>query len=246
MPKPDRGGKRNSAGTGAGGGGPNPADIVTRVVVQSGDEVDLSQYPLEYGENDPAMSDEERKLVSDFEEQHRGRKSEYAQILDDQGKEIHTAKGGKNSCRLPMWAIMKAKILTHVHPRGKGEEGLLGGPFSDADMKIFAHNAGMQTIRASAEEGIYSMSKGADFDAKAFRSWFKAQDKAAQAQHSADVNQVYADYRAGKITLTEAQQGSKDAFNKWMISAHNTLLQGQSQFGYTYRLERWADNGKNS
>jgi len=134
--------------------------------------------------------------------------------------------------------LANGATLTHNHPRGKGEEGQLGGTFSAQDMRTFSNNR-MSTMRASAAEGTYSITKTAGFDRSGFSSYIssihKKNDSIMQSAHKQLTNDIV----SGKVTgYREAKKRSDAIFNAFLINLHNDMIAGQKQYGYTYTLER--------
>ena len=224
-------------GAGSGGGGNAKPVIVTNVVTQSGDTADLSAFPLTYGKPDPALSATARTAVQSFESSHVNRKTEYGLLLDANGNQVYTAHGGSGSVSMPRSAYGKSSIMTHNHPRGKGEEGTLGGTFSEADLAVFA-NARITTMRAAAAEGTYSITKGPNFDDMGFSSFIHKVAGSRSRIYNKKVNGLVSDYKAGSITYNEYFQKATSEFNHMLVGMHNDLLSGRSQYGYTYTLER--------
>ena len=225
---------RGSSKTGAKGGG---AFTKTSVTVQSGDEITLDQ-PLVYGAKDPAISGAVRKAVEAQEQKRLSAKSEYGYMVDKNGNPIGTeVHGGKGSVHMPYGTFQTpGGTFTHNHPRGKGEEGYLGGTFSPADMKTFADNK-FWTIRASAAEGTYSMSKTLKFDHAGFKSYVASVDKTANAKCGATIKALNAAVKGGKIKYSEYLKSYRNAFNTFLVDVHNGYLAGQKKYGYTYTLE---------
>jgi len=226
----------------AGGGGRMAA---VSVVVQSGDKIDLSETPLVYGNNDPAIRGTARQAVEAQETKRLSAKSEYAIVLDENGNQIVPESHGSKG-KVVVNGLSQATIMTHNHPRGKNEEGTLGGTFSNKDCLRFSEKTRLQTMRASAAEGTYSITKGKGFDADGFRKY----SSSIEANRRADLkkatkvhaNRIQAEYDAGKIDYATATKQLRSLcnkeFNKYLVAVHNDYLAGQKQYGYSYTLER--------
>ena len=233
--------KGASKGNGRGGG----LTMVKSVVTQSGDTIDLSETPLIYGNNDQAIQGLARQTVEAQETKRLSAKSEYAIVLDENGNQIAGESHGTKG-RVVVNGLNEATIMTHNHPRGKGEEGTLGGTFSYKDCLRLSEKPRLQTMRASAAEGTYSISKGKNFDADGFRRYAEKinTDRRAtlNASNAAHAKRIQAEYDAGKIDYTVANKQLKalcaKEFNKYLVAVHNDMLAGQKQYGYNYTLER--------
>jgi hypothetical protein len=222
---------------GGGGGGSTSVDYITN---ESGDVlIDLTQIPLIYGQKDSALSQAERASIEAFENKRYKYKTEYGYAIDENGdligNEVH---GGKGSVRVPTRIMTQAKTFSHNHPRGKGEEGLLGGTFSDQDLRTFSKNNNLKTMRATALEGTYSISKGANFDSRAFNSFAQSVSQKHMATIKSTYNSLYKQASNGKLSRSEYYSKCHAAFNKGMVAIHNDMLGGQKQFGYFYTLEK--------
>lgn len=214
---------------------------VTSVVTQSGQTVDLTDTPLIYGDNDPTISGALRNAVESQEKKRLSAKIEYAIVYDSGGNAlISEAKGGKSGVRISVIALNRGEVMTHNHPRGKGEEGVLGGTFSYADLNTFA-SRNFRTIRASAAEGTYSMTKTSGFDPAAFKKFAKGvSDKHDTIYRDAMTklnSEAGAKIRRGEMAWTDYKAQADKLFNAMLVGCHNDMLAGQKQYGYTYTLE---------
>lgn len=163
-------------------------------------------------------------------------KIEYAMSVDANGNVINEVKGGRSSCRIPISMEPDGSVFTHNHPRSKGDEGMLGGTFSNADLQNFA-SYGAKTYRASAAEGTYSITKSADFNANAFKAFVVRTDRQIMGDCNTRIGKYVTDYKARKISYNDYLQGRRTEFNKAMVELHNAYLAGQKSYGYTYTLE---------
>ena len=222
------------------GSSKNSGGVATSVMGGSGEKIDLTDIPLQYGKKDATLTGKERKNVEEFEKKRVSAKTEYAVLLDENGDRINTKDyhGGKGSVKLPHEDVTKSKTMSHNHPRGKGEEGTLGGTFSGADTRAFSHNANMQTMRATAAEGTYSISKTKDFKSHAFRAFHKQSESKHMGEYKKTAAKIQKDLYSNKITPMKAKELNSKAFNKAMVNMHNDLLGGQKTYGYTYTLEQ--------
>ena len=224
---------RGSSKTSGGGG-----ITVTSVVTQGGVTLDLTNTPLVYGAKDSMVTGAERQTLEGQENKRLTAKIEYGLMVDGNGNVIDQEyRGGKGSVSIPYRVNnTPGATLTHNHPRGSGEEGCLGGTFSSADLKNF-ENYRYKTIRASAAEGTYSLSKTTKFDRTGFTNHAISVNKAAKAKKNAGYKQVENDYYSGKINYSQYKTGRTRVFNEFLIDIHNGLLAGQKQYGYVYTLE---------
>lgn len=219
-----------------GGGG------VTSLRGQNGEQIDLTDSPLVYGSKDKTLSAAARKAVEAQEAKRTPYKTEYALAFDENGNPLGAERhGGTGSVNVPVsWEMTPRATLTHNHPRGKNEEGLIGGTFSPADLNSFSKGR-YTTMRASANEGTYSISKTLNFDRDGFTKYQSSLASAANSAHKSRSAKLMQDAVAGKITVKKYVSENAKSFNKMLVDIHNGLIQGQSQYGYKYTLE--GNNG---
>lgn len=227
MLKSQRGGKRKSV-----------ADVVTEVVTQSGDKADLTNFPLTYGGEDAALDGTNRQVIESFEDKYKTRKSEYGILVDKYGRVLQEQHGRTGSVSMSQFNYSRAEVMSHIHPRAKGDEGCLGGTFSYKDMVAFTKFPNLKTMRAAATEGVYSISKEANFDKNGFDSYVYRQSITRQSHYNTAEKAARKDYHDGKITYSEYRQRNVDAFNEYLVRLHDDFRAGQKQYGYTYQLER--------
>lgn len=209
---------------------------VKTVMTQGGQEATLTN-PLIYGKDDPYLTGERRQTIEDFEKKREKAKIEWGLLLDKDGKVITENKGGKGSVKFSQSDLARTKELSHIHPRGKGEEGLIGGTFSDGDLKVFNSRTNMQTMRAKANEGTYSISKGKNFDSAGFSKYISEQSKINQAKQKATQAALKAQYAKDR-DYWKLATGWDTAFNDFLVDQHNSLRNGAKTYGYNYTLER--------
>ena len=209
---------------------------VKTVITQGGQEVKLTN-PLTYGKDDPYLTGDRRQKIEEFENRRGNAKIEYGYVLDQNGNFVTENKGGKGSVKFTQSQLAQASDLSHIHPRGKGEEGLIGGTFSDADLSLFNSKTNLNTMRAKAAEGTYSISKGKNFNSSGFSKYMNEQRKANENKQrmtqKALAEQYYKDRDYNKY-----KQGLSTAFNDFLVDQHNSLLNGAKTYGYSYTLER--------
>ena len=225
---------RGSSGITAGSTG----KTVTSIVTQGGNTLDLTYTPLVYGGLDKSISKAARTALETQEKKRLTAKREHALLVGDDGSIAGAeVNGGSGSCPIPYsWTQTRGAILTHNHPRGKGEEYTIGGTFSPGDARHFA-NSKYATIRASAAEGTYSMTKGKNFDSAGFLNYAKSIDSAASKNRNRKLAKLKQDCVNGTITYTQYRNRSTKTFNEMLIEIHNGYIAGQKQYGYTYTLE---------
>ena len=225
------GGRGASSSAGARGG-----FSVKTLVTQGGEEVHLTN-PLIYGKDDPYLTGDRRAKIEDFENRKANAKIEWGLLLDKDGNVITENKGGKGSVKFSQSHLAQTQDLSHIHPRGKGEEGLIGGTFSAADTNVFASRSNITTMRAKANEGTYSISKGKNFDSKGFTQYRKEQTAINQAKQKA-TQQALKEQYAKDRDFGKYATGWDRAFNDFLVDEHNSLLKGAKTYGYNYTLER--------
>ena len=227
----------SKAGIGARGGGMSKG--VTSVSVGN-TTIDLTGIPLVYGDKDAGVTGKARTVVEAWEDKRGKNKIEYNISVDQDGNIVgDEVKGGRNSVRVPLYALGADMIHTHIHPRaGENEQGVLGGTFSTGDLFNFA-NYDVATYRAKAKEGTYSITKTKDFNKN---QGFKAYVKDIHDKHDNILSETMKNARSKLKNKTDTyEQYSKEfdkAFNTFLVSMHNDLLEGQKKYGYTYTLER--------
>lgn len=230
MAKGGRGGSQN--------GGNSGMSVSTSAVAQDGTTIDLSDTPLRYGGNDKALSTKERAALETQEKKRLSAKVEYAYAVDADGNPVGKEKrGGKGAVSVPYSMYVDGGTLTHNHPRVGDEAGMLGGTFSTADITAFA-TRDIRTMRASASEGTYSISKGKDFNAKGLNSYRRELERSANKVAKDKVTSAGERYKRGEITHQQLMSAAKKASNEALVSLHNGLIAGQKDYGYTYTLER--------
>lgn len=266
------GGRGSSSGlqTQAGGGGKFVAE--TSALDHLGNAIDLTDSPLNYGGLDNALTGDLRAKIEAREEKGKKWKHEHVLLLDSDGNVLEDAKGGKGSVGVSVYASRNSRVMTHNHPREN--DGYLGGTFSPGDIEEFATSADIGeriTSRASASEGVYSISKAAGFDPTGLKKYCRQIDsrlRSAYEKESAEIRKSYgeelkklldtrpfdytaADYNARREQYNKAladagkrnRANEAKAFNKYMVATHNALIDGQMKYGYTYTLERWTEHG---
>lgn len=231
MAKGSRGGTNNSGGS------------ITRTASGQIDFPDGTKVEfdgdLNYGKKDSTLSPTVRKEIETWENKRRKNKVEYAYAVNPDGTPIGPEiKGGRGSVSTPYsYHNTPDATFTHIHPRGRGQEGYLGGTFSLADLRNWASKAG-KTGRAVAKEGTYSISKTKKFDAKGFMAMAKKADADFNSDYKSAVKALDAKYHSRTISLAEWMQGSTKAFNTALVKLHETYRQNQSKYGYEYTLEQ--------
>jgi len=177
---------------------------VTSVTVQSGQTVDLEK-PLVYGDNDKAIAGNLRASLEAQETKRLKAKTEYGCCYDENGnligREYHEGRG---SVAVPSSVMSDAKVFTHNHPRGKGEETSLGGTFSTADINLFAARH-QTTNRASAAEGTYSITKGNNFNGQGLVRYYNSAYSQAKTGHNQRESQLVTKFRSGSISYSEKE-----------------------------------------
>ena len=143
-------------------------------------------------------------------------------------------RGSKGSVSSPLSYKQEGATFTHIHPR---EDGMLGGTFSEADLRNFANNP-VKTSRAKAKEGAYSISKTDSFDAKGFKGFVDGANRQFESSYRAKVKTLANDYKNGKISYNDYAKGNAKAFNTALVELHNIYSSGQKQYGYKYTLEQ--------
>lgn len=209
---------------------------VKTVITSSGQEVKLTN-PLIYGKDDPNLTGERRQIIEEFEKRRGKAKIEYGLILDANGNVITENKGSKSSVKFARSHLDQTKDITHIHPRGKGEEGYIGGTFSEADTNMFTAYSNITTMRAKAAEGTYSISKGKNFNGKGFKDYLKDQRKINENKQRMTQKKLAEQYYKDR-DYNKYKQGLSTAFNDFLVDQHNSLLKGAKTYGYDYTLER--------
>lgn len=211
----------------------------TKIIGQGGAEIDLTDTPLRYTGNDAAITGKAREVLEAQEKKRLEAAVEYAYGVDADGNVIGEKRGGKASCAVPYNLWVDGGTLTHNHPRTGDEKGTLGGTFSTADIKgLVAYD--VRTMRASAAEGTYSITKSKNFNGNGLISYRRQLERSANAAAKQKVQEAGERYKRGEISQTQLMSVAKKASNAALVSIHNGLIAGQSTYGYTYTLERRA------
>lgn len=222
------------ASSGGGGGGDGGGGATGELGLPDGTKVEF-EGTLHFDGDDKTLTADQRRVITEWEDKRYKNKVEYAYAVDENGNPIgREIKGGKGSVRTPYaYHDTPNGTFSHVHPR---EDGVLGGTFSDADMKNFANHRG-RTIRATAKEGTYSMSKGSGFDKDGFKKYVATGHGEFKATNRRLSDAVYQRYKSGQITYAEYKLGAAKAFNTALVGLHEHYRKGQQNYGYTYTLE---------
>lgn len=225
------GGRGSSSAGGSGGGNGSGGEFHLpdgSVIEYDGD--------LKFGKKDKNIPSSARKQIESWEEKRVKMKVEYAFAVDENGNAIgKEVKGGKNSVRTPSYYHDTPNgTFTHIHPR---EEGVLGGTFSEGDLRNFVNSKG-KTTRAAAKEGTYSISKNSNFDSAGFKQFISKNEDAANKKYKENAKKIRTQYLNGSIDFAQYDKSSAKAFNTLLVDLHNGLLAGQKQYGYTYTLEK--------
>ena len=201
--------------------------------------IDLSDTPLVYGDNDSGVSGNARAAVEAWEEKRGKNKIEYNISFDQNGNAVgDEVRGGKTSVKVPISGLQAGMIHTHIHPRGgEDEKGLLGGTFSDKDLRNFA-GFPLSTYRAKAGEGTYSITKGSNFDKQGFKAYVSDTYSKHDAVLSSAMKQVRENFKNSGYNWDQYNKDFNKAFNTFLVAVHNDLLAGQKKYGYNYTLER--------
>ena len=211
---------------------------MTSVIAQSGNKINLFNTPLVYG-IDKNITAAQRKTLEAQEKKRETALREHALLVGQNGSVAGAeVNGGSGSCQIPMgWSWKPGAILTHNHPRGSGEDWLIGGTFSGADLRLFASGK-YGAIRASAAEGTYSISKNPGFDADGFKKYARSISAAATKKRNQLLKIAQQDCASNKITYKDYCKANNKTFNEMLIEVHNGLIAGQQKYGYSYALER--------
>lgn len=223
MAKENRGGRRG--GSSAKG----------ELVLPSGSKIEF-EGTLHYDGDDKALTGNARATVTSWEAKRVKNKIEYGYAVTADGKPVGAeVKGGKGSVQVPYSFTQEVDgTTTHIHPRS---DGVLGGTFSGADIRVFAKGKN-KTFRAAAKEGTYSISKTAKFDRAGFEQYAKECEANFKKKYKADSNKAIQDYRNSKITYNEYLKADAKVFNTALVQLHNDYRKGQKKYGYTYTLEK--------
>lgn len=204
--------------------------------------------------------------VLDFEKKHGDDKIEHLILWNDLFGELGQHTGDEKHVSAPIYEHQMAEITSHNHPRVGDEKGWLSGTFSPQDITVFADYH--QTDRVVGYEGIYSISKGVNFD-KSLAQDYKAYCDQRKQKNVAPVqdiqNRLNAEYTQLKkdfakktegMSYTQFEQAYKGFAKDWdainrkyeaevdklanqaVVENHNWLLANQKKYGYTYGLTR--------
>lgn len=222
------------ASSGGGGGG---SSAKGELILPNGSKIEF-EGELKYGGKDATLTKEARKAIEEWEEKRVKNKVEYAYAVMEDGTPVGAeVRGSKGSVSSPRSYKQEGATFTHIHPRG---DGILGGTFSEADLRNFANNPA-KTTRARAKEGAYSISKTDKFDTQGFKGFIDGANRQFNSSYKAKVDAVAKEYKNGKISYDDYKKGNAKAFNTALVELHNIYSSGQKQYGYKYTLEK-AEN----
>lgn len=212
--------------------------LADKTVSWTGEEIDLSKHPLRYGKNDPNVSKNDRLIIDDFEVSDHVRSAGFERILFTNGNGMitGTADGDSGSVGIEEDVVKASLMMTHSHPRSEG--AVLGGTFSDADLNNFLDVGNLKTMRATAGEGTYSISRLKNFDVEGFRQYALNEHSRLFKPYYEYAKETELKYTKGEISYKTYLNRLIKKFNRTQVAFHNHLLAGQEQYGYFYTLER--------
>lgn len=224
-------GGRGASSAGGGGGYVAKGELV----LPDGSKIEF-EGNLGYGGDDKAVSGNARTAITSWEAKRVKNKVEYAYSVDPDGTPVGSEiRGSKGSVRVPLkYHDTPDAVFSHVHPRG---DGMLGGTFSSADLRNFANHKN-KTVRATAKEGTYSISKTKKFDSRGASQYFTDCHSEFTKGYRKKADSLYYDYKSSKISYDEYLKGNAKAFNTALVKLHNDYAAGQKKYGYTYTLEK--------
>lgn len=220
-------GKGNSK---SGGGSANGISVLKL----ANETIDLSESPLRYSGEDKAVKGNVRNTIDTWENKRVKNKIEYGTCVDANGNVIEERRGGHGSVKVSTRALNQADTYSHVHPRNTG---MIGGSFSEKDMENFK-TYNVNTYRATAKEGTYSISKSKGFDGNGLYRNYSIACNNNRARAKLEVNYLKKDYLRGGISDKDFIAKGNAINNKMLVANHNWLMANQSKYGYTYTLER--------
>ena len=224
------GGRSGSSGIGGSAGG---SKFVKEI--NGTGKIDLSDNPLKYGPKDYTVNKRNRDAVDKFEQTHFKDKVEHGVLIDKDGNIVEQNSGGKGEVTLKKSSYGKATTMSHNHP---SDTGMLGGSFSEADIKPFVEVRGLKTMRATAKEGTYSISKREGFDGKGFQRYNNTQRNKYRRQMNDRLSSLQSQYERKEISYAKYLTERNKTKNKYLVNMHNSYIDGQSKYGYSYTLER--------
>lgn len=207
----------------------------TRVYEKSGGYIDLKDNPLKYGRKDDMLKGDSRKAIEEFELEKVHADREYSRVVDKNGNVYSERKGDKGSVYIETKPGEDGQTGSHNHPR---EIGMLGGTFSNADIDSFSTDTKLKTLRATAKEGTYSISKGKNFDGAGLMAYKESERNRLILERKERNRNIKRMYSNGDISEAKAYELQRKSFNKFLVDVHNSLIAGQKTYGYNYTLER--------
>lgn len=217
-------------------GRPRKNDAI-KVVVQSGDEIDLSDSPLAYDDPDPSVTGEIRKAVEAFEARRVKMKVEYGTAFTADAKAMGEERGGHGSVRIPTSWLQNGAVFSHNHPRTGRDAGVLGGTFSKEDLEGWSYY-NIRTFRATAAEGTYTITKGKNFDSQGMMQYVEKFEREITSNLKPKVDAINKQYKSGNLTGPQYLAEYNRLFNRSLVERHNALREGRKKYGYDYRLEK--------
>ena len=209
--------------------------IGTRFVADDdGSSIDLGGMRLRYGKKDPAITGVARKNVETIEGSWRDAQVENNQTFNADGTLAYKGRTGEQTRVRVSQTEADSPIYTHNHPR---EAGVLGGTFSVGDIDVWTNSKNI-THRAVAKEGVYSITKGKNFDADGARLYCHSVVRKATERMEKKSIEAYGRYAGGLISYDDYVRIAHEITNVYLIEIHDGYSRGARKYGYTYTLER--------
>ena len=195
---------------------------------------------LIYGGKDKTLTKEERAEVEAWEKKRANSEIEYMYAVTDYGIALPDGEimGDERHVEVPDgYTDWLGSTLTHIHPRTGEEKNQLGGTFSRGDLDAFTW-ARFETLRAVANEGVYSISKTPDFSASGFQRYARQTRLELWKKYEDARAKIDSRYERGITSDREYRAEVDKSFNTFHVELHKALVDGQKKFGYIYTLER--------
>ena len=196
----------------------------------------LDAYPLVYSDDDPTLSGTVRQVVTAFEKKYY-RKPEYCLLVGKNGETIDAVRGGEIRADISGESLQKAEVFTHTHARSVDKRRIIGGTFSLLDLNAWL-DTNCRTFRAAAIEGTYSISKGPGFRKAGVGSYFARAERECFKRWKSEQAEIDRSYQRGEMSPQKYAKDCIKAENRLYVEFHNKLIEGATEYGYIYRLEK--------
>lgn len=205
-------------------------------------DVDLTGMRLNYGEIDKTIPSKVRDGMVWFRDKYINNQREYGVTYYENGTIVEDVTvGDAHSVNTYYMPGVPHQTTGHIHPR-VDRPNVLGGTFSETDLKSFLHDE-YDTKYADAKEGRYIITKGKNYNHDGLMNYFRNAQKINSNKYGKELASIDHAYYSGEIDYATSEVMKDRAFNRYLVRQHNDLLAGRRKYGYSYTLERTPKDG---